>query len=270
MLPDAVETVLIAETDTATLYRYRYDGSRLLAVDQQPMSIGQNGVGKHVAGDRRTPLGVYFILEELDTTRLHEKYGPVAFPLDYPNVWDLRNHRSGSGIWIHGIAPTSGARPKRDTDGCIALHNEELLQLKTYLVPGQTPVIVVRSIVRADTGDLARMREQLTSALDQWTSSYRDGDWFQFQELYAQDFSYRGMNRSEWLDFRVQSASQRLLTEFLVEDVMLFVDPEEPDLLISRFRQKTTEPGSSLVVTKRLYWRIAPDGTPRVVAEDNG
>ena len=273
MLPESTETVLIAETDTATLHRFRFDGVRLIPVDQQAMSIGQNGVGKQIAGDRRTPLGVYFITEELDTSRLHEKYGPVAFPLDYPNVRDVQNRRNGSGIWIHGVAPASSPRPDRDTDGCIALQNAGLLELKPFLVPGETPVIVVRSIRFADTAEIEGTRDRLEAALQQWADSFRDGDWFRFQSLYAPDFSYRSMSRAEWLEFRLQSANRRPLTEFQIEELMLFFDPEEPDLLISRFRQRTTGPDGSLAVTKRLYWRSSPgprEGALQIVAEDNG
>ena len=110
-LPAAVTTVLIAETGTATLHRYVADEEGLLFRQAQRMSIGLEGAGKEKAGDLKTPLGIYFVMEELDTSNLHEKYGPVAFPLDYPNAWDAAKHRSGSGIWIHGVAPGSGTRP---------------------------------------------------------------------------------------------------------------------------------------------------------------
>ena len=126
-LPESVRTVLIAETATATLHRYEADGDNLVPGDSERMSIGQNGVGKMRTGDQRTPLGVYFVVAELDTTNLHEKYGAVAYPLDYPNAWDKSRRRTGHGIWIHGVAPGSGDRPELDTDGCIALPNEHLL-----------------------------------------------------------------------------------------------------------------------------------------------
>lgn len=270
LLPPSVQTVLIAETDTATLHRYTATESGLVPADQQRMSIGQNGVGKQETGDRKTPLGVYFVAEELDTSKLHEKYGPVAFPLDYPNAWDKRNQRSGHGIWIHGVAPGTELRPAFDTDGCIAMDNESLLVLQRYLAPTQTPVIVSRSLERTSRAELARMRERLLAELQSWVDGYREGDWHRFLGLYADDFSYRGMNRDEWSVYRLQSADRQQLTDFAVYEIMLLKDPDEPDLYISRFRQETAAGGRLLSVTKRLYWRATGSGTLKIVAEDNG
>ena len=52
-LPATVKTVLIAETDTATLHRYQFGESGLELADDQTMSVGQYGVGKQASGDRR-------------------------------------------------------------------------------------------------------------------------------------------------------------------------------------------------------------------------
>lgn len=269
-LPASVRTVLIAETATATLYRYVSDVQGLSPADTQRMSIGQEGVGKEKTGDRRTPLGIYFVMEELDTSNLHEKYGPVAFPLDYPNVWDAHKERSGSGIWIHGVAPGSGARPQRDTDGCIALPNEELLSLGSHLTPLLTPVIVTRDIRRMSTQEIEVTRDQLLAALALWAGSYRDGDWNRFLSLYSQEFAYRGMNREEWSAYRVQTVGARPLDDFTVDEVLLLADPEEDGLYLSRFRQRINESGRTIATTKRLYWRKTPQGDFVIVAEDNG
>ena len=75
-LPASVTTVLVAETDKAALHRVSNEPQGLEYADERYMSIGQNGVGKQRPWDRRTPLGVYFITEQLDTTKLHERYGP--------------------------------------------------------------------------------------------------------------------------------------------------------------------------------------------------
>ena len=269
-LPASVKTVLIAETGTATLYRYQNGENGLLPGDEQRMSVGQNGVGKRKTGDRRTPLGIYFVVEELDTTNLHEKYGPVAFPLDYPNAWDQANARTGYGIWIHGVTPNSGPRPEQDTDGCIALANEKLLALEDYLTPLQTPVIVTRSIQRASAADITLTRDHLLAALQLWANSYRDGDWHRFLSLYAEDFAYRGMTLPEWSAFRLKTVATRPIDNFTIDDIMLLADPEEQGLYLSRFRQQISATGRTIVTTKRLYWRATSAGEFRIVAEDNG
>ena len=269
-LPASVTTVLIADTGSASLHRYVSNGQGLKFVEAQRMSIGQNGAGKEKTGDRKSPLGIYFVLEELDTSNLHEKYGPVAFPLDYPNAWDSLNQKTGSGIWIHGVTPGSGARPERDTDGCIALPNEQLLLLQPHLTPLQTPVIVTRHIQTLSAQEISSIRDDLLAALELWSNSYRSGDWNQFLSMYHQDFEYRGMSREEWSAYRVQTVGARQIDEFSVGDILLLADPEDNKLYLSRFRQVLIESGRKIATTKRLYWRKTEQGELRIVAEDNG
>lgn len=269
-LPASLETILVAETDTSTLHRFAATQGRIERHDERYMSIGQNGVGKTRPWDRRTPLGIYFVVEQLDTSKLHERYGPVAFPLDYPNIWDRVQRRGGDGIWIHGVTANGGRRPPRDTDGCIALPNDKLLQLASELLPTVTPVIVTRKIRWTGPDEVAASRVALRAALDAWAESYRRGDLQRYLSLYADGFRYRGMNRQDWSAYRLRSFRNAPVSEFTMEDVLLLADPEEHGLYLTRFRQKIVTANRTVTTTKRLYWRRNVKGELRIVAEDNG
>ena len=269
-LPATVTTILVAETDSSALHRIQNgpDGTEYL--DERYMSVGQKGVGKKRAWDNRTPLGIYFVNEQLDTTKLHERYGPTAFPLDYPNAWDRINDRSGDGIWIHGVDENGGRRPPLDTDGCIALPNDELLALESVLVPVVTPVIITRQVRWASPAEIAATRDEIAMALDAWTRSIRSGDLHSYLSLYADDFEYRGMNRDEWVRYRVETIAARSIDDVLLSDLLLLADPEDGALYLSRFRQTIVEGDRPVVMMKRLYWRRAESGKLKIVAEDNG
>jgi murein L,D-transpeptidase YafK len=269
-LPASVGAVLVAETDTSTLHRFGSDAGRARHRDERYMSVGENGVGKKRAWDRRTPLGIYFVNEQLDTSGLHERYGPTAFPLDYPNVWDRLNDRSGDGIWIHGVSSNDGRRPPLDTDGCIVLANDKLLAIEDQFVPLVTPVIITREIRWLSPEQVAATSAELKAALDAWAESYRSGDLHRYLSLYAKDFEYRGMNRAEWESFRVQGIAARPLRDFTLTEILLLADPEDDSLYLSRFRQTIVDDEHRIVTIKRLYWRRDAEGALRVVAEDNG
>jgi len=266
-IPASVGTLLVAETDTSTLHRFDSRSKNSL---QSYMSIGQNGVGKQRPWDRRTPLGIYFVTERLDTQGLHERYGLAAFPLDYPNIWDRKNRRSGDGIWIHGVTPNGGRRPPLDTDGCIALPNDELLAIEDQLVPLVTPVIITRKIRWASPEQVAATRAELGSALETWANSFRAGNLHRYLSLYANDFRYRGMSRQDWAAYRLQTFNNAPVKEFELREVLLLADPEVNDLYLSRFRQRIVDDERTIVTIKRLYWRRSADGDLRIVAEDNG
>ena len=200
-LPASVTTVLVAETNRAVLHRISNGSRGPEYADERYMSIGQNGVGKQRPWDRRTPLGIYFVTEQLDTTKLHERYGPTAFPLDYPNIWDRINRRGGDGIWIHGVDASGGKRPPLDTDGCIALPNDEILALEDFLRPTVTPVIIARDIRWASPAEIAAVRDEIRLAVDAWAESIRSRDLHRYLSLYAEDFGYRGMTREQWAHY---------------------------------------------------------------------
>ena len=268
-IPESVGTILIAETATSTLHQFQDGENGATRQGESYMSVGENGVGKERAWDRKTPLGIYFINDQLDTSKLHEKYGPTAFPLDYPNIWDRSNRRSGDGIWIHGVTPNSGRRPPLDTDGCIALPNDELLALEEALVPLVTPVLITREIRWASAEQLNVTRAEFRRALDTWASSYASGDLHRYLSLYDDNFSYRGMSRDEWVAYRAQSMTRAPAQRIELDDVLLLMDPEDSALFLARFRQEIVYEDRTITTVKRLYWRLT-DGEFKIVAEDNG
>ena len=269
-VPRSVEDILIADTSSATMYRFRNSPAGLVEVDQRYMSIGLNGVGKERAWDRRTPLGVYFIVESLDTTRLADKYGIAAYPLDYPNAWDRFNKRTGDGIWLHGVDHKNPERPPLDTDGCLALPNEEIRKLVDNLEPLVTPVIVAREMRWSPSGDIAALRGELKEAVERWRVSQESGDLLGYLDLYSKDFRYRDMDRASWAAFRLGVFEARPLERLDLDDLMLVADPEEPDLYLSRFSQTLTIDAGPVRSTKRLYWRRGGEGEWKIIAEGAG
>ncbi len=269
-LPESVTTIFVAETTTADFHQFdrvpdgiEYRGSR-------EMSIGRQGAGKQREGDRRTPLGVYFVTEQLDTWRLHEKYGVTAFPLDYPNIWDLRQHRSGDGIWIHGVDPAGGKRPFRDTDGCISLANEDLAELAGEFLANTTPVVVTREIVWLGAEQVFMLRTELEDVVGRWTAALASGDMHAYLSLYDEDFERWGMQRSEWLAFSMQTLGKQPISAVSASELLLLGEPDEDELYLSRFRLSVDDGLTQTSSTKRLYWRRDNNGILKVVAEDSG
>ena len=268
-IPASVPDILIADTESATMIRYSQTGSGLKEKDRRYMSVGRKGVGKQRAWDRKTPLGVYFITEELDTSKLAAKYGIAAFPLDYPNAWDRYNERTGSGIWLHGVDASEPDRPPRDTDGCLSLPNEELALIADELMPNVTPIIVVREMHFSTPSDLEAMRIEFRTALEQWRSSQEEGDLFAYLALYDDTFLSIGMNKEEWSAYRLGVFEARRLNALNLDDVMLLADPEEQELYVSRFQQTLVTEYGPVTTRKRLYWKRT-DKAWRIVAEDAG
>jgi len=273
-LPASVSVAYVAETDAATFHRFD-NGDALDYRGETYMSIGENGVGKQKAGDRRTPLGIYFVTERLDTTKMHEKYGPMAFPLDYPNALDKRAERSGDGIWVHGVNARADERPAMDTDGCIALPNEELRALAETFQANITPVVIARQIEWVGADEILVLRTELEAALAAWADSLERGDVHAHASLYDGEFRRWGMNKSEWTALLVETVGARPIDQVVISDVLLLGDPEQGGIYLSRFRQVVTENADTaeertVESIRRLYWRRSTSGAYKVIAEDAG
>ncbi len=225
-LPESVRTVFVAETSTAAFHRFENGaGPEIDYLGATGMSYGENGDGKQRDGDRRTPLGIYFVTEQLDTSRMHEKYGVTAFVLDYPNALDRRLQRTGDGIWVHGVDPRGGKRPTRDTDGCIALPNETLEMIEDGFFPNATPVLIAREVSWVEPGQLDELRGDLDAAISRWANSLQRGDMHAFLSLYDVAFRHWGMNKAEWTALLTETYSSRSIEEVRVSDVLLLGDP---------------------------------------------
>lgn len=269
-MPDSLPSLFIAETGAARIRRFDRTPAGLITGHDAYMSIGENGAGKQRAWDRKTPLGIYFVVDELDTSRLHDKYGVKAFPLDYPNTLDRQNGRTGDGIWVHGVQRDGGRRPRRDTDGCLALPNDDLTAVATSFVPNRTPVIVTPALSWRDNAERQALVHIIRRALSEWEQSQEAGHTERYLALYDKDFEYRGLARDEWATLRSRVLARYDDITIEVDDLLLLADPVEDNLYLARFRHTVTTVDQKTVTTKRLYWKQQDDGTLKIIAEDNG
>ena len=104
---------------------------------------GKNNGDKWSEGDGKTPLGVYILKYKLNDEKLNDFYGPLAYPTNYPNLYDKFLGKKGHGIWIHGF-PKDNPNRKFDTKGCIALPNSELIKL-SKIIDYQNSILIINT-----------------------------------------------------------------------------------------------------------------------------
>lgn len=126
------------------LYLYENAEGQLNLLANYYISMGTAGSGKQREGDRKTPIGVYHIVDWVPGEKLADLYGVGALPLNYPNIWDQSLGRTGYGIWLHGTPSNTFSRPPQSSQGCVVLNNQEMGSLVTdFNVNMATPVVIV-------------------------------------------------------------------------------------------------------------------------------
>jgi len=122
-----------------------------LVIKEYPISLGKIPGNKEKRGDKKTPEGIYSLIDLKTRDNLPSKYGPYAAVLNYPNEKDLNQGKTGTGIWIHG---TGKGQLTPDTQGCIELSNTHLTELYEYIGKGAKIIIMPKRITIAPTSQI--------------------------------------------------------------------------------------------------------------------
>jgi murein L,D-transpeptidase YafK len=129
---DNPTNIIVCYKEKKVLDVYSFNDNLKLRHRFTNILTGKNFGNKWKEGDGKTPIGVYTLKYKLDDNNLNDFYGPLAYPTNYPNLYDSYLGKSGHGIWIHGFPKDN---PNRDfnTKGCIALPNKELIKLSKMI-----------------------------------------------------------------------------------------------------------------------------------------
>jgi hypothetical protein len=196
------ETVILVEKKSQTLFVYGGKINALVVLFQAPCSTGEAYGDKLKAGDKKTPEGIYFLKNEYEDKYLSPIYGKKAFPTDYPNFLDKRARKSGSAIWIHG---TNKKLKPRDSNGCIALENSDILKLSGYVTLDKTPVIIVQEIKRVESPARIKQARDILRILTQWTAAVENGSDDDYISFYAPEDVPDIRWWERWLSIRKQA-----------------------------------------------------------------
>jgi len=275
-LPDAVLQLapgsthaVVVDLNGARLYLLEHKDGRLELGSDFYAAIGKNGTGKRAAGDQRTPVGIYGITGFIGDDKLPELYGMGAFPLDYPNLWDRRERRTGSGIWLHGVPRDTYVRAPRSSDGCVTLANDDLRALKPFLVAGRTPVVFSDALDWAPRADLERDRAAFLAVIDDWRGRWSKLDTEGYLAFYADDFEADGMKRGAFAAHKRRVNKGKKFVDVKLSDVELFRYPGQEPLMLARFRQDYRSDNHKRVTLKQQFWRRSSDQRWKIVREES-
>ena len=145
-------------------------------------STGEVPGPKERSGDKKTPEGVYFIVNRFSSRDLTPVYGTRAFPLDYPNLLDKMAGRTGYSIWMHG---TDKPLKDRSSNGCIVLDNSAIERVEPYIELNRTPVIVVSHLAFQDGDMFHKSKNETAGFLADWNRALETGSRPDFMRLYT-------------------------------------------------------------------------------------
>ena len=197
-IPDSIISlsagyIIVVDKQFQKIYVFHKNG-HFSKVFEASCSTGKNPGSKQVAGDAKTPNGIFFVTKNLPNPGPPEIYGSMAFPLDYPTISDKRAGRDGNNIWIHGTTKT--LLPKQ-SKGCIVLHDADLKRLGNFIYFNKTPVIVAESLKWVPQSYVSPSKNELKNILTSWNKAFTENNIKTIDSLYLKGSEIKGKRREE-------------------------------------------------------------------------
>ena len=245
---------LVVDASKSTLYVFEnHNGSARYLADYY-ISGGKNGFDKLREGDKKTPLGVYHVTSSMPREKLADLYGAGAFPINYPNEWDRREGRKGSGIWLHGTPSDTFSRPPQASDGCVVLTNRDLDVIRQRVQIGLTPVIISSGIEWVEPQAITGTRQELTGALEGWRRDWESLDTERYLKHYSPTFTAGTQDYKAFAQQKRQVNSGKEWVKVKLDRVGMFLYPGKQKLAVVTFDQDYTSSNLQNRMRKRQYW----------------
>ncbi len=189
--------VILVEKATHRVHLYENADSIPRLVKTYSTATGKFKGDKSVNGDHKTPEGIYTIYDFLskeELLRRHGKYAEIygsgAFPMDYPNFIDLRDGKTGGGIWLHSTDDDNRISKGLDSRGCVVVQNSDIKEISQYIELNHTPVIVVQDIFYLSKATWERNKKDINDSVMKWAKAWQEKDFDTYISSYDQQRFY--------------------------------------------------------------------------------
>lgn len=256
MQPDQ-RYAIVVDAQRSRLYLYENDRShdgRPRFVADYYVTQGKLGADKLAEGDKKTPIGVYHVMANLPKEKLTDLYGNGAFPLNYPNEWDKRQGRGGSGIWLHGTPSNTFSRPPRASDGCVVLTNPDLDLVAKNLQVGLTPVIISPAIEWLSVDDWNKERSELNKTIENWRADWESRDTARYLSHYSKRFKAGDQDFDAFASQKKQVNASKDWIKLKLNNLSVFRNPGKEEVVVVTFDQDYRSNNLENRMKKRQYW----------------
>ncbi|MDQ7005418.1 MAG: L,D-transpeptidase family protein [Ghiorsea sp.] len=250
-------TVFLVDKARSRLFVYqRNSDGELVRVADEYVVTGAKGGDKKARGDSKTPNGIYRFTTIRHDPALRAQYGPVVFPIDYPNALDKLQGKTGDGIWMHGYPEHKTRRPPQDTRGCFALPNTVLKQMEAYVKPGQTWVVIGENFKFVARKQQTDLRSSIQASIQSWKHDWESLDADAYLSHYHTDFRSGKYNLKRWKSYKKRVNSPKKYIRVGLKDMAIIHDPtpwKKGEMVVVEFKQRYQSSNYSDSGQKRLY-----------------
>ena len=254
---ESLPYVILVDQQSSRIYVYRNEQGIPVLESDYFITIGLKGPGKQLRGDQKTPIGVYHVTRYIDDQQLPDLYGRGAFPISYPNVWDVRKQRTGGGIWIHGTPSYTYNRSPLASNGCVVVSNPDFSDIDRYINEEfKTPVIVAQQVNWLTREQWQQQRTELKAVFNSWIGDWQSLDHDRYRRNYSQTNYYaHKRDFNNWDNFKRKTNRKKTYINIGYSDLNIFKYPGEDNLVLIQYLQDYQSSNLDLKSPKELYWQ---------------
>ena len=257
-------SLLTCNKEKGSLELYTPDAQKRFSLKKRYSAFtGKNAGDKRVEGDLKTPIGIYTLTEK--KRRVDPFYGPMAFVTSYPNLYDRIRGKNGDGIWVHGV-PLSGSRDPF-TKGCIAIDNNDLIQLDQSINPSNT-LLIIDSSLKQWVNPAAY--SAILAGLYQWKYAWTYNDLDSYISAYDSSFKrYDGMGFTQFKAYKERIFSKNETKTITLDRLNIIPYPgEKHNLFWVTFNQLYISESHRFEGEKSLLVRLNTNQSISILTEE--
>lgn len=187
----------VVDKSKRTLSVYEWKNNDLNLISEFPADIGKKEGPKMKRDDHKTPVGIYFLQQEKTQPEIpFDLYGNLAFTTDYPNIFDQRDAKTGSGIWLHAVPDSVPLT--RGSRGCVVVRNDVIKSLKSIVKLQQTPILIYDEIKYLNAQEHNEQKQRFLKEFESWRNAWQTQDVDTYIKYYDQTFKNDQMNYTQW------------------------------------------------------------------------
>lgn len=248
--------VLACNKQKSKLFIYRKDqnSSQYKLVKEYPAFTGKKKGDKHTEGDLKTPVGVYELTKKIE--KVDPFYGPLAFVTSYPNIYDKFRHKTGKGIWIHGLP----LHQERDdfTKGCIAIDNKSIECMNKHLDISKTVLLIDEADIQTDISK--HTLSTILSQLYAWRYAWIYNDLEKYLSFYDPTFKrFDGMDKTEFTRYKTRIFNKKEDKTIIFSDINVLPYPNTKNIYKITFKEQYKSNSFSFQGNKVLIIRLDND-----------
>ena len=227
-------------------------------IESYPSDLGKNGGPKMAESDSKTPEGIYFLQRVLQGPGLDpHMYGVRAYVTDYPNFFDLRDGKTGHGIWLHAIDEKVGL--DRGSKGCVVVRNDTILKLASRVTLRETPLMIFDKVQWVSIEEDKKDADGILDIVSKWKQlAWETKDVDTYINFCDKDFKALGkMNLTKWKAFKTDLAQRYKDIKVSLSMPVIY---SHKNTLVVRFYQDYQSSEHADFGEKTLYFLKRDDG----------